>query len=151
MVDNRLLILSCSSRKVAAIGAVSAWELYDGVFFRVAKKTLGSRPPMGGLHIRILSAKYGLIEPESMIEYYDEKMSRELAQMHREYCINQLSRLCKRTKFDSALVVCGKAYVASLSPISEWAPANLAVELPPGGIGKKLQRLKGWLQELTTS
>lgn len=145
MADNRLLILGCSSRKIDNSDPVPAWELYDGVFFRVAKKVLGSALPINAPCVRILSAKFGLIEPQTMIEYYDERMCFGSAQLHREACIEKLTTLCRSASFASALVICGKDYIAALSPISLWAPPSLPVEIPPGGIGKKLQRLKHWL------
>jgi hypothetical protein len=58
-----LLIISCSGRKRRDRGP--AIDLYDGNLFRMLRKY------QPNIDLRILSAKYGLIPPEEIIETYD--------------------------------------------------------------------------------
>ena len=70
MPDKYLLILSCSNKKDGADGTMRAFDRYTGGNFDVLKKAKreGYFPP--NLDILILSAKYGLITPDTLIEYY---------------------------------------------------------------------------------
>lgn len=69
IVDNKnqsgknLLIISCSQRKKKLRGKVKAWDLYDGVIFRMLKKTERENGLPKNLDILILSAKHGFIRP----------------------------------------------------------------------------------------
>ena len=57
-----LLILGCSDRKRAANGKLPALDLYDGVNFRVLRTFLNEHGWPPGLCVKILSAKYGLLD-----------------------------------------------------------------------------------------
>src|SRR5205085_11683483 len=69
-----LLILGCSERKRRAKGKFPAIDLYDGVNFRVLRAFLNARGWPPGLCIKILSAKYGLIDATALIEPYAQRL-----------------------------------------------------------------------------
>src|SRR5438874_2572283 len=69
-----LLILGCSDRKRAAKSKLPALDLYDGVNFRVLRAFLNQQGWPPGLCIKILSAKYGLIDATALIETYDQRL-----------------------------------------------------------------------------
>jgi hypothetical protein len=53
-----LLIIACSQRKAASLAAGAAWEVYDGVVYRVLKKRLGPwNNWLAWLDVLIVSAK----------------------------------------------------------------------------------------------
>ena len=76
---HRLLILSCSARKHAVTGKVAAWDLYDGVAFRVVKRLQRDGRFPDNVDILILSAQHGLIRPYHKISFHDLRMTKELA------------------------------------------------------------------------
>jgi cytoplasmic iron level regulating protein YaaA (DUF328/UPF0246 family) len=63
----RLLILACSARKRLDRSALPAIERYDGVNFRILKKLQREHAFPHDLDVLILSAKYGLLSPETPI------------------------------------------------------------------------------------
>ena len=68
------LLLACSKRKRIVSGSVPALDLYDGGAYRVVRKLRRERGLPDGLHILILSARYGLLKAEESIELYDRLM-----------------------------------------------------------------------------
>ena len=74
-----LLIMGCSDRKRTATGRLPALDLYDGVNFRVLRTFLNEHGWPPGLCIKIVSAKYGLLDATDLIETYDQRLDEAAA------------------------------------------------------------------------
>src|SRR5215470_13512910 len=70
-----LLIVTCSQRKRSDPGLLPAFERYDGIFFRILRKALREGHWSDTLDVVIISAKYGLLELDTVIENYDLRMT----------------------------------------------------------------------------
>ena len=57
-----LLILGCSDKKIENFSQTPALEVYDGPNYRVLRKFLRENGWPPGLMIKIISAKYGIID-----------------------------------------------------------------------------------------
>jgi hypothetical protein len=68
-----LLLLACSARKSAQTGPVRAIDLYDGVNYRVVSKAKRDGFWPTTLQLVVVSAKYGLLDPQTFIEPYDQR------------------------------------------------------------------------------
>lgn len=66
--SGELLLVSCSARKIR--GRTRAANLYRGVLFRLALKYA----KRNGLSVMILSAKYGFVHPDQILDYYNQKL-----------------------------------------------------------------------------
>src|SRR5437762_13141354 len=109
-----LLLLGCSNRKCAAKNKVPALELYDGVNFRVLRKFLSERGWPAGLNIKILSAKYGLIDATDLIETYDQRLDKaEARQINRQV----MKSLAAFGKPSDVFVNLGKDYLPAIEGI----------------------------------
>jgi hypothetical protein len=140
-----LLLLGCSDRKRLVKGECPAIELYDGVNFRVLRKFLNQRGWPPGLCIKILSAKYGLIDATKQIERYDERLDRQTARSKRQSVLNSLKRA---GKFESVFINLGKDYLPAVDGIENlW---KHRVTYATGGIGLKMRRMKRWLAGVPT-
>lgn len=128
-----LLIISCSATKKKTFKKIPAWELYDGVIFRVLKK---NNIDFNKWDVAIISAKYGLIFPETPINYYEQLMTRKRAVELKEKLSKQIKKLINRN-YRSVEVCLGKNYLIS-SGIEETDNINLI----EGGIGEKMHFLK---------
>lgn len=139
-----LLILGCSGRKLSNRGKIPAIELYDGVNFRVLSSFLNQNGWPPGLTIKILSAKYGLIDATDLIETYDERMSPDAAHQSN---LRTLRQLAKAGDFSKVFVNLGNDYLPAIKGIDDLFP-KARIVYPAGGIGLKMAQMKKWLLKL---
>ena len=139
-----LLLLGCSHRKRAVKGRLPALELYDGVNFRVVRAFLNQRGWPPGLCIKILSAKYGLIDATAMIEHYDQRLDGATA---RKINYKVLRCLTHFGKPSSVFVNMGKDYLPAINGIDRMFQKERIVQAK-GGIGLKMAQMKRWLNDL---
>lgn len=128
---DRLLIISCTQKKKYVKS--KAINLYDGASFRVLRKYLDEGND--GIEIRIISAKYGIIDKNKIIEPYDQKLTYEKAAEFKKKYVWEIKTLQK--SFDDRLIVGGKNYRA----VFEGNDFKYA----EGRIGEQLSQLKKWL------
>ena len=128
---DRLLIISCTQKKKYVKS--KAINLYDGASFRVLRKYLDEGND--GIEIRIISAKYGIIDKNKIIEPYDQKLTYEKAAEFKKKYVWEIKTLQK--SFDDRLMVGGKNYRA----VFEGNDFKYA----EGRIGEQLSQLKKWL------
>lgn len=128
----RLLILSCSQRKKCE--RAMAIDLYDGPAFRVVRKYLKTRD---GVDVKILSAKYGLIGQNEVIDTYDQKMTPENTAKYRKRYSREAKIL--RNAYKDVFIFGGKTYLSVMkAPNFKYSEGNQ---------GEKLKLLKAWLNQ----
>jgi len=147
--DRRLLILSCSLRKRIVEGKVATWDLYDGVAFRVLKRSKREGRFPGDVEVLILSARYGLIRPETEIGFYDQRMTVEVARCQARTNCAFLHGLLRTRCYREVFVMMGRTYLVALEPFEAWLPSNTRCVIAPGGLGQKLSVMKAWLSGLS--
>ncbi len=144
--DSRLLILSCSQRKRREPDLLPAIERYDGPAFRVLRRFLRERPNGAEhLHVRILSADYGLISSEHPTVHYDQIMTRQRAAELHDEVLDTLANLLCNNDYSSLCLAMSKAYLAALEGWPALVPQGVQVALTDGPQGVKLAKLKRWL------
>jgi len=139
-----LLLLGCSARKRPEKGLLPAIERYDGVNFRVLRKFLLENGWPAGLVIKILSAKFGLIDATDLIELYDERMKPNRAEEHR---VSVTAKLESLGRLKTAFVNLGQDYLPALDE-KTLRSASREVIHAEGGIGEKMRSMKMWLRKL---
>lgn len=138
-----LLIVGCSDRKRVAKGKFPALDVYDGVNFRVLRALLREHGWPPGLCIRILSAKYGLIDATDLIETYDQRLDKASARQLNRTTLKKLARFGKPS---SVFVNLGTDYLPAIEGIDRLFPGKVAYA--EGGIGLKMAGMKKWLRDL---
>lgn len=138
--------MSCSSRKHRAKGRVQAWELYDGVVFRLVKKLQREGRFPEDVDILILSARYGLIRPTEEIEFYDQRMTSKIACKKAESNGLLLRCILNTGNYREVFIVAGRVYLSALKPFESWLPEDIKLVIADGGIGQKLRQTKNWLE-----
>ena len=137
-----LLIISCSKRKKPNLLRGPAIELYDGPFYKILRKCI---PP--NLDILIISAKYGLIDANEIIETYDLKMTQERALGLSVQIKQKLGEVLSNKHYEKIFIMLGKVYMVALT--DSWSLLeDYKVELGSGQIGERLHTLKNWLKML---
>ena len=133
----RLLLLSCSQRKIGSPGPIIALRRYDGPTFRVLRKYLRARRDPH-LNVFILSAKYGLIPADKRIGDYDKRLDARRAVCFRPTVTLGLSREIARIGPASTLLCVSKLYLTCIGDVR-------GMEIAERGQGRKLAHLKAWL------
>jgi hypothetical protein len=142
-----LLLLGCSDRKRAVKGKLPALDLYDGVNFRVLRAFLYERGWPPGLCIKIISAKYGLIDATDLIETYDQRLDEATARKMNRKVLKSLANFGKPS---SVFVNLGKDYLPAIDGIDRLFQKERIVHAE-GGIGLKMAHMKGWLNALPST
>lgn len=137
-----LLIIACSQRKSEGMVTGTAWEIYDGVIYRILKKRLGPRGNWpAGLDVLIVSARYGIIRPTSRIETYDQAISPN-DQPGR--WAGRLRRLVAGRDYRFVHANLGRAYKAAIGDIAGLFP-EVEVTMASGGIGRRAAQTLAWV------
>jgi hypothetical protein len=134
-----LLVQSCSKSKNRPNGAVDALDLYSGFFFRILKKARREGAFDPAIDLCILSAKHGLLDPESSIERYDREMDQTRAV---ELAPRVTEALAARAgSYDRVVVNAGRVYRAALHGLTDSVTTPVYY-IDGGGIGEKGHILK---------
>lgn len=152
-MQNNLLIISCSQRKVKSSGLIPAIDLYDGPTYRTLRKFWPDGHSPLNLDVVIISAKYGLLRCQQLIESYDQRMTAERADELRPKVQAELKALIQDKRecpfslgaYDQVLINLGKTYMQTLEGF-QWG--LLSTLEASGGIGQKTSQMKAWLDRM---
>jgi hypothetical protein len=139
-----LLLLGCSDRKRAVKGRFPALGLYDGVNFRVLRTFLRERGWPPGLCVKILSAKYSLINATDLIETYDQRLDLCTARKKNGEVLKALKTVGRPA---SVFVNLGQDYLPAVDGIDRLF-RKARIFYAEGGIGLKMAQMKRWLNSL---
>jgi hypothetical protein len=143
----QLLILACSARKKQSGAELLAWDLYDGVAFRVVKSIQRQGQLSEGVDMQILSAEHGLIPTVSRIASYERKMTPSRAVELQPQVVGSLREKLSSGDYQEVFIFAGNIYLEAMKPFVSWCPISIRFTIPHGRIGKKLQQLKAWILE----
>jgi hypothetical protein len=145
--DNRmsaLLLFSCSSSKLTRpTEPIPAIERYTGVFFKVLNKWIREHPCNPRPDLLIISAQFGLLRPESLIPYYDQRIDVRRAVALAPKIQTALQQELTDRRYRSILVNLGRDYLKALEGFNGLQGATWA----QGSIGVRARQLKSWLNE----
>ena len=143
---NRLLIISCSQRKVKSPELLPAIDRYDGPTYQILRKFHNEKGLPQNLDIRIISSLYGLIRSNTPIRDYDLRMTDERADQITLAIQNELNALLKMPpRFCQVFIHLGKTYRCTLDGVHWGLISTLEAS---GGIGEKNAQMKVWLEKM---
>lgn len=131
----RLLIMSCGKSKAENPG--KAIDVYQGQTFKMVRKYLERN---NHLDVKIISAKYGMLDYNDRIWPYDIKMNEINSLTYKEAYSAYFNTLAN--EYDKIFVIGGWKYRNIL-------PANYIDYCAVGKIGQQLSQLKKWLEKKT--
>lgn len=144
-VGNRnLLVLGCSRAKLPSSELLPAIERYDGPVFRMVRKAF-----FDGLHldvdIAILSGKYGLLPPNTMIADYDLRLTPGAPPPTASSVWRQdLLRQIDAHNYKDVFLSMGSDYLKALGDLHSGS-RRTRIRQPKGRIGERLAQTKKWL------
>jgi hypothetical protein len=142
-----VLILACSQSKNEGKSPAPAIHLYDGVNYRVLRKVLFERGWPPGLQIKILSAKYGLIDATTLIEPYELRLDVGRAVKINKQVVKQLIDLKKSLNPSFIFVNLGSDYLPAIKGLEDIFPDS-KIAYAKGAIGFRMHAMKEWLERL---
>lgn len=145
-----LLVQACSARKKEVSRPIPALELYDGYFYRIIKNSELSSNTDPVIDIRIISAEYGLLRPEDVIETYERKMDSQRAVQLQSSVVNSLIQEVANHDFDEVVINLGKVYQQAISGLPEAVSVPVRT-IEGSGIGVKGHILKQFLNGDTSA
>jgi hypothetical protein len=127
---------------------LSALERFDGLFFRVARKYLGSVRDVDvvvmvdDLTLVDGDAPLAFREPEGS-EWGKQKFSKEVLEKAKAQNEEFLKKKLKNGRYSEVYLAMGKQYAEALPDLTQF---NIKVTFPAsGGLGPKVQKLKEWI------
>jgi hypothetical protein len=145
--DKKLLIVSCSKRKKRFQHPAPAIEVYDGPVFRVLRSKLKDKKNLN-LHIRIISAKYGLITPETPIRYYNQRLSKDtIREWNGRFCA-LLRGLLHKNNYSEIFVCLGNDYLLAINGFDNDVSSNCKITYANGRIGQRLRQTRAWVSNI---
>lgn len=139
----RLVILSCSQRKVQGKRKMCAMDRYDGPAYKVVRKYLRAVPDARTYdEFRILSAEFGLISDSLRIPYYDRRMTVERARELHKQTLDALKTILSSDRYDAVFVYMGKTYRCAIEGVDAFFPN---IQYSHGRIGVQLSQLRQFL------
>lgn len=145
-IQQHLLILACSQRKLSNKELIPAIERYDGGSFRVIKKAKREQKDLNNIEILILSAKYGLIESSIPIANYEQRINQQRAKELNRQVLQILKKYANNDNFVEIYLDLGLDYSYAIQGVTELFPRSHFI-FAKGKIGERLRQLKLWLEE----
>lgn len=140
------MIVACSQRKRIDDGLLPAIERYDGGNFRVLRKAKREGVWTNAIDVLILSAKYGLIDADTLIANYEQRMNRSRAIAMKEQVTQTLKKYAVQRAYSEIYLELGQDYYVALEEITEIYSVSKVIH-SRGRIGERLRNLKCWLFE----
>ena len=143
----RLMLISCSSTKCNEVGLLPAIDRYQGTTYKVINKAKREGYWLKNIHVYIVSAKYGLISGNTLIELYNRKMTKYRALELQFEVSNALDTLLRNGQYDNVFINMGAIYMQSISSSYEIERVRQAGVLQEavGGIGQRQKQTKEWI------
>ncbi len=143
-----LLIVSCSKKKAEELQnqKMKAEDAYRGPIFQVINKAKREGRWGDNISLGIISAKYGFIRGNEIIEDYDQRINNKLAQEFNPSVIEKVLEWQNEEEFDLIYGLMGKDYLITIDGLDEKISTDLKIENMGGtGIGQK--KLLNFLNE----
>ena len=143
-----LLIVSCSGKKNKTKKKIPAIKRYEGVYYKVINKLKRENKFPSNLDVIIISAKYGFLKQNDLIENYDLKMNKKQARKLNKSIVRDLRNYTRDKKYKEIFINLGKDYMLSIEGFEQFIPKETKIIVANGAIGKKMKQMKEWILRL---
>ena len=136
----KLLVIACSNMK-RKLHNTPAIEVYDGPYYRILRKINLSKKD-----ILIISAKYGIIDSNDKISFYNKRMNKKRALKLRSQVSEKLHKALSSVIYEEVFFELGKDYLDVIA-INPSSYPGIKFVFDRGTIGIRLHDLKSWLEQ----
>ncbi|MBK8989768.1 MAG: hypothetical protein IPM39_27530 [Chloroflexi bacterium] len=146
----RCLILSCSRAKHGAPELLPAVQRYTGPMYQVLRRYLREKPEEAAtLIIYILSARHGLIDSQTPILPYDQKMTPARAAELHTAVLHKVEQEIAPVGYAEIFLAMGQTYLLALDGLDNVLGVDTKVITARSSAGTKLTELRNWLWEIS--
>ena len=143
-----LLILSCGGKKCAYPEPLPAIDRYIGGYYRIIHKLMREGQFPDNMDMLILSAKYGLIQTETLIENYDQKMSKPRAIELQDEVGRALDLHLGTKNYAEIFVNLGKDYMIAVEKSVQMYRQRAKIKHAKGPQGIKGGEMRRWILDI---
>jgi hypothetical protein len=145
----RLMVISCSGSKNSSSSVLPAIDRYTGGVYGIIKKARREGYWPKDTDILIISAKYGLIAENTLIEMYEQKMDKSRAIELRSEVSSRLDEYLKAERYAQIFINLGSVYLQSIAFSTEIDLARRSgiLQEAEGAIGKRLRQTRVWIED----
>jgi hypothetical protein len=133
----RLLIMACSARKRTDAGLLPALERYDGPSFRVLRRFLAQHPADRPDTV-ILSARFGIVDSDDSIPYYDQPLTCERMQALQPLVHDAVEQRLRAKAFDEIFTYGSRLYACLLATALDRAANGAKVKAAMDGLDENV-------------
>jgi len=139
-----LLIIACSRRKTPGRPR-PAIQVYDGPLYRALRKRR-THFDVAQIQIFVISSKYGFISAQTVIDSYEQKITRERAKQLNTEVLEGLRRVVADRGCSRMYINLGKLYAPTISGVEHILPHGAVIEYASGGIGMRTSQTIKWIE-----
>ncbi|MGQ9706746.1 MAG: hypothetical protein ACUVWP_07085 [bacterium] len=139
------MILFCSRKKKKDKTPLLAIERYDGGWIRLVRKNvLSDRDNIKDIDVYILSGRYGLIQIDYSIPYYEEREPHRRLLEKKEEVIEKIKILFENERYSEVYLLMGRIFK---EVAVKGIPEGVKVIFCNGGYGDKMHDFLRWLKK----
>lgn len=143
-----LLVQSCSKSKIQTAEPVPALELYSGYYYKIIKKAIRENDFNSTIDVCILSAKHGLVDPDTELAPYDKKMDADRAHKLRDDVKQDLKRRIRSKEYDEVFINMGRHYREVIRGLDD--EVTVPIRTIDGKLGERGRQLKHLIRQSAT-
>lgn len=147
-MTRHLLVISCSKSKDKSSDVLPAIKRYTGAWYGVINKLKRENRYPPNLDIVIISAKYGFLKPNDLIENYDLRMTEKQAKELNHEIISKFKMLSKRSIFNTIYINLGKDYLPAIDGLNNIFQQNSKIKYAKGRVGERKSQMKEFILSL---
>lgn len=144
-----LLILSCGRTKCCCPDPLPAIDRYIGGYYKTIHKLMRDGQFPDNMDMLILSAKYGLIQPETLIENYDQEMSKPRACELQDEVGRALDQHLGTINYAEIFVNLGKKYMIAVERSNQLKQQRAKIKHARGRNGSKQGEMRRWILDIS--
>lgn len=139
-----LLVQGCSKSKNETKEPLPAFELYDGYYYKIIKKSIREEAFRSDLDLCILSAEYGLVDPDTCLSTYERRMTATRADELRDEVREELRAKVREGPYEHVLLNLGSVYERAVRGFD--AGLDIQTTYLSGSLGERGRELKQFVR-----
>lgn len=123
-------------------------ERYTGAWYGVINKLKKENKLPQNLDTVIISAKYGFLKSDEIIEYYNLRMTKERAEELNQEILSKFRSFLDNRHYEVVFINLGSDYMPAINGVEDVIPRDTKIEYAKGRVGERKSQMKKWILSL---